>query len=337
MASKKIIFIFAILWLSGCSKSDTGDKQVDIRKSEKRVVGYLPFYKFPYSTQIAYCKLTHLNLAFANPDAQGNLIIPENIDGVINDARSANPDIIISISLAGAVLSPEQENNWSYFIDDTTNIPILVDKIVDFVLYHDLNGVDVDLEWDHVTMGYSNFVVSLDSALEQNSLLFTAALPNNTRYSNITNEALNAFDFINIMAYDATGSWNPNNPGQHSSYDFAKNGLEFWNKTQSIELSKLTLGVPFYGYDFSDTEVTVVTYGQLVSADKILADEDSSGQIYFNGRPTIEKKVKLTAQDVGGIMIWELGQDSFDEYSLLTTIHNTFSEMGIKTTGLCGN
>jgi len=34
-------------------------------------------------------------------------------------------------------------------------------------------------------------------------------------------------------------------------------------------------------------------------------------------------------------MIWELGQDSFSEYSLLKTIHNEYKNLGFATTELC--
>ena len=53
---------------------------------------------------------------------------------------------------------------------------------------------------------------------------------------------------------------------------------------------------------------------------------------HYNGRPTIASKVKLAAQNLSGIMIWELGQDSFTEYSLLQTIHKTYTDLGVKTT-----
>ena len=58
---------------------------------------------------------------------------------------------------------------------------------------------------------------------------------------------------------------------------------------------------------------------------------------YYNGRPTIKSKVKLASEQVSGIMIWEIGQDSFTEYSLLKTIHKEYSDLGIKTTNLCDN
>jgi GH18 family chitinase len=56
---------------------------------------------------------------------------------------------------------------------------------------------------------------------------------------------------------------------------------------------------------------------------------------FYNGRPTIKSKVKLASEKVSGIMIWELGQDSFSEFSLLKTIHNQYKDLGYKTTSLC--
>jgi hypothetical protein len=67
------------------------------------------------------------------------------------------------------------------------------------------------------------------------------------------------------------------------------------------------------------------------------ADRDNVGNKYYNGRPTIKSKVKLASSKVSGLMIWELGQDSFTQYSLLNAIHEEYIKLGIKTTNLCEN
>ncbi|MET2984738.1 glycosyl hydrolase family 18 protein [Aureibaculum conchae] len=335
LTSRFTILLVIVLLLINCSDDDSVTPPV-LLGGEAKVVGYLPYYRFDLITKIEYCKLTHLNLAFANPDADGNLII-DDFSTVIDDARADNPDIVICISIAGGAISPELKQIWSDLIDIPGNRPDFIAKIVDFVLQNDLDGVDVDLEWDLVTSGYSGFVLELNTALDAHNKILTAALPATTRYSNATDAALAAFDFINIMAYDATGPWMPEVVGPHSSYQFAKSGINFWKNTVDIPSDKLTLGVPFYGYDFSTSPVTSFTYGQLVKNDSNLADLDQNGLRYYNGRPTIEAKVEMAAKDVAGIMIWEIGQDSFDQYSLLSTIHNKFTELGVKTSKLCGN
>ena len=89
--------------------------------------------------------------------------------------------------------------------------------------------------------------------MDKHSKIITAALPAKTRYSKLNDTALNTFDFINIMAYDFTGPWNPTSSGQHSSYNHSLESINFWKYTVGIPSSKLTLGVPFYGYDFTDS------------------------------------------------------------------------------------
>ncbi len=302
-----------------------------------RIVGYLPTYRFSSSSQIEYCRLTHLNLSFANPDSAGNIVMPD-ISSVMADALNDNPNIIICVSFAGAGLTAQQAEDWSDLIDIPANRPAFISNIVDYVLTNDLDGVDIALEWGHVTSGYSDFVTELDAALNPHNKIITAAFPNHTLFSNVTGAALDAFDFINIMSYDATGPWNPSSPGQHSSYSFSVNGIDFWKNSNGISGDKLNLGVPFYGYDFvNSSTVNAVTYASMVATDVSYADLDHVGTTYYNGRPTIEAKVNLASDEVGGIMIWEVGQDSFDEYSLLRSIHDKYTSLGIVTTGLCGN
>jgi chitinase len=304
---------------------------------EARVIGYLPSYRFGLSNQIEYCKLTHLNLAFANPDSNGSILIPP-IGSVLADALSNNPDIIIMVSLAGGVLTPQQASNWSNLIDNPANRPSFIANIVNYVLAHNLDGVDVDLEWNHVTIGYSDFVIELKAALASHGKAMTAAFPNATLFSNISPAALAAFDFINIMAYDATGPWAPSSPGQHSSFSFAQDGINFWKNNVGIDSNRLNLGLPFYGYEFvNSSTVNGVSYGQMVSTNTSYADLDRVGNTYYNGRPTIQSKVILANNECGGIFIWELGQDAFNAYSLLTAVHNQYTALGVRTSALCGN
>lgn len=335
----KFIVICAIMFYSCSSQENVGNSKSseEPQTNQFKVVGYLPSRSFNLSSKIEYCKLTHLNLAFANPDAEGNLSIEGNINTIINDAKAANPSIIIAISLAGGYLNDTQIINWSNLIDKPENRPDFIEKIVSFVKNNNLDGVDVDLEWDYVTKGYSGFVLELKNALNKHKKIMTAALPNNTRFENITNQALNAFDFINIMSYDSRGPWRPKDPGQHSSIENAKIGINFWKKYQGVSKHKLTLGLPFYGYNFTYDEITSASYGDIVLAGTEFADKDELGKIYYNGRPTIQAKAELASKEIGGIMIWELGQDSFDEYSLLDAIHKKLTNINIKTTGLCGN
>lgn len=310
---------------------------INLSSQTSRVVGYLPTYRFYLNEQIDYCKLTHLNICFANPDSLGNLEI-ENIEQIISTAKNKNPHISIFVSLAGGALTAEQSKIWSNYIDLPENRPILINSIVSFLGKNNLDGVDIDLEWDNVTAGYSDFILELKTSLINNFKTLSAAFPNNLKYENVSNEAINAFDFINIMSYDATGPWQPATVGQHSSLEFAILGINYWKNTVGVSSDRINLGLPFYGYDFVDgNTVNALTYNQIVNLDTNNSYYDQVGNLYYNGRPTIRAKIDLANSEVGGVFVWEIGQDSFGELSLLSTIHNHFTNKDITTTSLCGN
>ena len=149
----------------------------------------------------------------------------------MDTARSQNSNIKIYIAIGGGYITDEMWNTYKNFLANPQDRPILIDKIVSYVLDNGFDGVDVDLEWKYVTTGYSDFVIELRDALKEQSKGITAAYPSETRYSLITEEALNALDFINLMVYDYTGPWNPS-PGQHSSYNHAKRFIYIFGKTK---------------------------------------------------------------------------------------------------------
>ncbi|MBK8565264.1 MAG: hypothetical protein IPN76_18455 [Saprospiraceae bacterium] len=180
-----------------------------------KVVGYLAYWNFDTApTEIEWERLTHVNLAFANPDADGNFSF-EGADfaPVVETAHQHNAKVFVS--LAGGYLTPDWQTNWNNWMQPA-NLPVFVEKIVDFVQMNGFDGVDMDLEWQHVNDLYSPFILALKPALETEGLPLTAALPGSYRYPQITATALAAFDWVNLMVYDLTGPWDPSNPGQHS-------------------------------------------------------------------------------------------------------------------------
>ena len=340
--NKKIVLIILISSISSISCTKDQEEIFDNPKNTSaKVIGYLPWYRFSQNDKIEYCKLTHLNIAFANPETDGTIMLPNNSSGITlqnitSTAKSKNNKIKIYISLAGGGISSAVLERWKNFLANPQDRSVLVNKIISFVTDNNLDGVDVDLEWEAVTQGYSDFVIELKSALTSKGKGMTAALPGTTKFDNITEEALQTFDFINIMAYDFTGPWNPSKPGQHSSYNHAIESIDFWKNSIGITSEKLILGVPFYGYDFVNSNtVNAFTFSSMVELSNANADIDNVGTKFYNGRSTIRSKVQLASNEVNGIMIWELGQDSFSEYSLLKTIHKEYDKLEIKTTELC--
>ncbi len=304
----------------------------DLKAQDFKTIGYLPYYRFGLVDDIEFEKLTHLNIAFANPDSQGNLSVGgQDIDPIVDLGHDYGLEVYISI--AGG-LTTDWVTYWMNLLQPN-NRTAYIHKIINFTMEHNLEGVDVDLEWSNVTENYSGFVLELKDSLTAHGLGMTAALPGTYRYPNISDNALDAFDWINMMVYDYRGPWDPDNAGQHSSYQNAVSSIDYWSNTQGVSTDRLTLGVPFYGYDFSNSNnVHSFTYASMVAIDTDYADVDQVGQAYYNGRPTIGNKTDLALTSVSGIMIWELGQDALgldSEYSLLETIYQRVSNYFVGT------
>ena len=286
-----------------------------------KVVGYLPYYRFSWLPDIEFERLTHVNIAFANPvDSTGNLSVGGvSITNAVEKAHQAGCKVFICIG--GGYLTPEQENIWDYLALEA-NRQGFIEKIVTYLQTRQLDGVDIDLEWQYVKDWYSPFVIDLNAALEPLGYELTAAFPGKYRYPEVSNTALQQFDWVNMMIYDLTGPWAPNQPGQHSPYSWTEDCVDYW-LGQDMPASKLTLGVPFYGYDFGQSPVTAYTYRYIVNLDTTNAQFDQVGELYYNGIPTIQAKTQLAQQKVSGVMIWELGGDVFGvnkSFSLLKAI-----------------
>lgn len=305
---------------------------------EFKVIGYLPYYRFDIIDQIDFSKITHLNLAFLNPDIDGNLSIGgQDIDPIISAAKSDNPDLIVFISIAGGGSTEELKNAYDKFLlpENRSEFSHL---LVEYINHHNLDGIDVDLEWDMVNEYYSPFVLELADSLMSHGKQISAALPGTFRYPDLSQEAMDAYDFINLMAYDKTGPWRPNDPGPHSPRELAIQSVTYW-QNQGLDNERMTLGVPFYGYDFTNqNNVTAFTFEAMVVESEHYAYADQVGERYYNGIPTIQYKT-LYAKDevIAGLMIWELGQDAFadhNEFSLLTAIDYVVKTGNLPITGL---
>ena len=290
-----------------------------------RVVGYLPYYQFGRADNIEFDKLTHLCLAFANPiDNTGTLSIGgRDIDPIVQKAHEANVEVLLS--LAGGALDSEWWAAWKH-LTLPENRSGFIHTIIDYLYEHDLQGIDMDLEWQYVKDWYSPFSIELKDSLAAHDMLYTVALPGTYRYPEISEEALDGFDFVNMMVYDLTGPWNPDNAGPHSPYSFAENAIKYWRDRQGVPPHRLTLGVPFYGWNFDDPDnVYSFTYRSMVNKNPVYALQDKVGEAYYNGMRTVREKTELAMAELSGVMIWELGQDSFDEFSLLNVIDETIN------------
>jgi len=267
--------------------------------------------------RIPFQKLTHLNLAFLNPDSSGNFFVPAALDLIVAKAHANHVKVFLSIGGGNAPF---------YYSTLLTNAhrDSLTTHILRVIMEHQLDGLDVDLEGNAIDENYTAFIGNLYHLLKREKKSLTAAVA--TVYSpKLTDKALSMLDFINIMSYDKTGPWTITQPGQHSPLSMAEEDIHFWNKTRGISKKKLIVGVPFYGYKFGKDSVTASRYADIIdkfpgSQEKDSVKANDGSVIYYNGRETIRKKTDLALQKAGGIMIWQILQDADGPNSLLTVI-----------------
>jgi chitinase len=314
--------LFAISLIMSSCKAKYGP---DIYKPDNsfKVVGYISGNSFDRLDSIEINKLTYLNLAFASPDKNGFLVMDDNADVSIgvNKGHAANLKVFISLGGGGrpdtvfwkTALLPK---NRSAFIA----------KIVKYVEDNNLDGVDVDIEgnlFPYIGFTYGPFVVELKQALHAKGKGMSCALGATDLDPVVTQEALQAYDFVNVMVYDKTGIWRPNIIGPHSPYSYAEDAIKYYTADRKLAPSKITLGLPFYGFDFTPP-ARYINYSEIIQGDVANAYRDSVGMRYYNGIPMIARKAMLArSSKLGGVMIWELSCDTQGDLSLLRALDQT--------------
>ena len=319
------LFLLAFLFVFCYSNCQTqpvmDDPDIFIEDTGFKVVGYLSEGNFSQIDQVGLDKITHLCLAFANPDADGNLLFGHGSDVGPVVVKAHNAEVKVLVSLAGG--GEPGRDIWKRMLSPS-NRTAFISQIVAYVLENNLDGVDVDIEWNllpAIDTLYASFVIELKNALHAHGKMMTSALNVSGLHPAVTQESLAAFDFISIMVYDKTGPWKPENPGQHSPFSYAEEAYIYWTQERKIPSDKLVLGMPFYGHNFDP--VGSEDYANIVKADIANAYKDQVGELYYNGIPEIVRKTELAKAKFNGVMFWELSQDAHNELSLLRAVDQT--------------
>jgi GH18 family chitinase len=276
-----------------------------------RSVGYMPSWAGSVNS-IQYSKLTHINYAFALPNANGTLQGIENTSK-LSSLVSLGHSNGVKVSLAIGGWNDGNDSGFEALAANSGSRTTFVNSVVSVINQYNLDGVDIDWEYPDPGTSGNNFSVlmqQLSTELHNRGKILTAAVVSEGGTANGVQPAVFGYvDWLNIMAYDG-GS-------PHANYDWSINAVNFW-KGRGLPASKAVLGVPFYsrpGY---------LTYAQIVAMNPANANVDcinSGGQQCYNGIPTIKRKTQWAMANAGGIMNWELSQDTTGSTSLVSAIY----------------
>ena len=191
-----------------------------------------------------------------------------------------------------------------------------VDSLVDLCDKHDLDGIDLNWEYpgydfktgyasDDVLLrdykGLKRLLKLLHAAFEPSGRIITLAYyPDKRQEGLIKDHGFGKYVAnMHMMSYDQQG--------KHSTWEFAERVAK--QGAQILPAHLVTLGVPFYGRHTQTGDWK--SWEDLVQMFDPLGDGvDESGGYYFNSGALIRRKTRLAhAAGLGGVMIWEVGQD----------------------------
>lgn len=287
-----------------------------------RVVGYYSGDLFNEPVEkLQTDKLTHIMYSFVIPKADGtlhDLKNPNQLTELVQKAHGDGAQVFISLggwSYEGEPLEPV----FRELAQSGIKRKAFIDNVCRMVEEYSLDGVELD--WEHPnknTAGdYEKLVIEMSDALKAQEKELTAAL-NGSWYENwaaedtsvITKECLKRFNFINVMSYDM-------NDADHSPMWFFENSLKYW-LNRGLPAEKIVMGIPLYA------KPSWKQYRHLVAENPEYAYVDYAPtaplESYYNGMNTIRKKTLIAMERAGGVMLFDVNEDTNDETSIVSMI-----------------
>jgi chitinase len=291
---------------AGASTHDDASAETSAPTPAARVVAYLPNYSGSYADwakTIDFSKMTHLNLAFATSDSSNGWSMgasDADVAALVTAAHAAGTRVLASLGGGGG------DQTVIAQFQDASNVPTLVANLDAFVAAHAFDGVDVDIE-DPNNLGadYTTFVDAVVAQLRPEGKLVTAAVAQYLQDS-MQDATLHTFDFVNVMIY--------------STYADSVSAMTYYAGTKSVPPAQITLGAGFFGGDASGNEYA---YSAILAADPGAWAYDQTqvmgNTVTYTGMASM-KKLADYSKGFGGIMFWELSQDTTDQHSLYKVI-----------------
>lgn len=300
------------------------------------MVGYFPAFKGLERVEtLPIGHYTHINIAFANPDASGVLVRDGRMtcmgggqagNVTLAELRAATARLKakgakVLLSTAGGVI-PGCSGDWSALLEPANRDKIKA-GLLEIVDAAGLDGIDIDIEGVLLTKidqegNYTPFIASLSKALKAKGKLLTVATAS-YEGGMIPVSSIPYFDLVMPMSYDAIGpSWGQAG-SEHATEAQAQRDMALW-LARGVKRERLALGLPFYGYGFGsmapggDFRSLLATHGETVLTSDVIGKACAGcDYVTFNSQATIRRKTALAKARAGGVMVWEITQDTQDQ------------------------
>jgi len=319
------IFISAIILLNIFSISAFAMEYIEQEDtSEFKVIGYYSGDLFNEPLEkLQTDKLTHVIYAFLIPQRDGTLLKlekPEQLRELVVKAHNDGAKVFIAVGGWSHEGKPLQLVFEEVAASNETR-KLLVDNICAFADEYNLDGVEID--WEHPNKNtienYEKLAVELSDALKLKNKELTAAL--NGAWSKtagpepsmvLTDKCLESFSFINVMAYDTNNT-------DHSPLWFSETSIDYW-LNRGVSAEEIVIGMPLYA------RPSWMQYRHLVALNPEYGFVDYAPttplESYYNGMNTLREKTIIAMNKAGGVMLFDVNEDTNDEYSIISMIDN---------------
>ncbi|MFC5704452.1 glycosyl hydrolase family 18 protein [Cohnella faecalis] len=289
-----------------------------------KVMGYFTessYLNDPIDEAVQFDGLTHLIYGFLKPASDGSLYPigqPERLKELVDKSHAHGVNVVIAVG--GVFYGKEPlSGHFEALAGNDEAIQRFVREVWAFVETYKLDGVEIDWEYPdaEASAKYERLLLALKEVLSPMGKTLSAAVAAagsvNTKaesVQSVTDKALESLNWINIMAYDLAG-------GQHSPYWLADVSIQYWKKRGAPE-DRIVVGIPLYA------RPSWKQYRNLVALDKANAYLDfvpgDKLDSYYNGLNTIRQKTRLALNKGGGIMFFDIQEDTRDETSGLKAV-----------------
>lgn len=282
-----------------------------------------------------------------------------NEDGTLTTVQNGEDQAIIDFAEGSSKpIIPTISNSFdgkkiSGFLNDDARRTQNIQNIVDKVLAFDYDGIDIDYEGMLATDkdAFTAYIKALDVALDAHGKKLTIAVMANS-YSMLAGfgergqdwkELGKYVDEFRIMTYDY--AWSGSGPRPVAPHYWVEEVVKY--AIDQVPADKIRLGVPFYGYGWSDNEVegqkkfTSFTYKTILEVLQkyavdiqydprertnrlfYMSDNDEREikapyEVWFENHVSLEPKLALVQKyNLGGIAIWRLGNEDSENWSLI--------------------
>ena len=318
-------------------------------KPKKEVLGFFPYWMLPKEDEVDLTTVTSVSLFGLEIDGKGNIVTngandattggwamwkDPKLDDFIARAKDQNISVYLTLKCF------DSGNIESIAMSDMAQ-KTLINNAMYLVNSKNLKGINIDFEYvgnpsDKVRAGFTQFITALNTEMKRqipdSVLTIDTYLVSGSEKDifDIPAVAKNS-DALVIMGYDMHTPLG--GPGPVAAMGGDTNIVTYIdNYLKQVDSSKLILAVPYYGYDWPQTDaspsadmVKILPYAEIAdqSQNLQLSWDDTSETPYFtytdNGQQRIVhfdnvrslgiKYDFINNENLRGVGIWALGYD----------------------------